>query len=302
MKNAGDFGSPATVLDPSAEQGLSGGGWDYAGRNIHFGIREHAMGSAANGMGAHGGVIPFTATFLVFADYMRPPIRLAAMSEVKVIFVFTHDSIAVGEDGPTHQPIEQLVSLRAIPKLVTIRPADANETADAWRVAMNLSGPCVLVFSRQDLPVLDRSGAWGTVADGAYILADAAGDPDVVLIGTGSEVELVVRAAALLEERGLRARVVSMPSWELFMQQDETYRERVLGPTGTPRVAVEAGATLGWDRFIGDRGAIVGIDRYGASGPGAEVLQHFGFTPEHVAATALRVLDQDDLASQIESA
>ena len=302
MKNAGDFGSPATVLDPSAEQGLSGGGWDYAGRNIHFGIREHAMGSAANGMGAHGGVIPFTATFLVFADYMRPPIRLAAMSEVKVIFVFTHDSIAVGEDGPTHQPIEQLVSLRAIPKLVTIRPADANETADAWRVAMSLSGPCVLVFSRQDLPVLDRSGAWGTVADGAYILADVAGDPDVVLIGTGSEVELVVRAAALLEERGLRARVVSMPSWELFMQQDETYRERVLGPTGTPRVAVEAGATLGWDRFIGDRGAIVGIDRYGASGPGAEVLQHFGFTPEHVAATALRVLDQDDLASQIESA
>ena len=177
MKGAGDFGSPAAVLDPSAEQGLSGGDWGYAGRNIHFGIREHAMGSAANGMAAHGGVIPFTATFLVFADYMRPPIRLAALSDLKVIFVFTHDSIAVGEDGPTHQPVEQLVSLRAIPKLVTIRPADANETADAWRVAMTLVGPCVLVFSRQDLPVLDRSGAWGTVADGAYIISGRGGRP-----------------------------------------------------------------------------------------------------------------------------
>ena len=163
------------------------------------------MGSAANGMAAHGGVIPFTATFLVFADYMRPPIRLAALSDLKVIFVFTHDSIAVGEDGPTHEPVEQLVSLRAIPKLVTIRPADANETADAWRVAMTLAGPCVLVFSRQDLPVLDRSGAWGAVANGAYIISGAEGDPDVVLIGTGSEVDLAVRAAALLARAG-RAR------------------------------------------------------------------------------------------------
>ena len=279
MKGAGDFGSPAAVLDPSAEQGLSGGDWGYTGRNIHFGIREHAMGSAANGMAAHGGVIPFTATFLVFADYMRPPIRLAALSDLKVIFVFTHDSIAVGEDGPTHQPVEQLLSLRAIPKLVTIRPADANETADAWRVAMTLDGPCVLVFSRQDLPVLDRSGAWGTVADGAYIISGAEGDPDVVLIGTGSEVDLAVRAAALLAEQGVRARVVSMPSWELFAQQDDAYRERVLGPAGTPRVAVEAGVTLGWERFVGERGAVVGIDRYGASGPGGEVLEHFGFTP-----------------------
>ncbi len=302
MKGAGDFESPAAVLDPSSEQGLSGGDWGYAGRNIHFGIREHAMGSAANGMAAHGGVIPFTATFLVFADYMRPPIRLAALSDLKVIFVFTHDSIAVGEDGPTHQPVEQLVSLRAIPKLVTIRPADANETADAWRVAMSLVGPCVLIFSRQDLPVLDRSGAWGTVADGAYIISGAEGDPDVVLIGTGSEVDLAVRAAALLGEQGLRARVVSMPSWELFAQQDDAYRERVLGPAGTPRVAVEAGATLGWERFVGERGAVVGIDRYGASGPGGEVLKHFGFTPERVAATALRVLGQEELAAKIETA
>jgi transketolase len=301
MKGAGDFEPPAAALDPNSEQGLSGGDWGYAGRNIHFGIREHAMGSSANGMAAHGGVIPFTATFLVFADYMRPPIRLAALSDLKVIFVFTHDSIAVGEDGPTHQPVEQLVSLRAIPKLVTIRPADANETAEAWRVAMSLVGPCVLIFSRQDLPVLDRSGAWGTVADGAYIISGAEGDPEVVLIGTGSEVDLAVRAAALLGEQGLRARVVSMPSWELFAQRDDAYRERVLGPAGTPRVAVEAGVTLGWERFVGERGAVVGIDRYGASGPGGEVLKHFGFTPQRVAATALRVLGQEELAAKIET-
>src|SRR3712207_1624181 len=279
MKGAGDFESPAAVIDPSAEQGLAGGGWGYAGRNIHFGIREHAMGSAANGMAAHGGVIPFTATFLVFADYMRPPIRLAALSDLKVIFVFTHDSIAVGEDGPTHEPVGQLASLRAIPKLVTIRPADANETADAWRVAMSLVGPCVLVFSRQDLPVLDRSGAWGTVADGAYIISDTEGDPDVVLIGTGSEVDLAVRAAGLLAERGLRARVVSMPSWELFAHKDDDYREGVLGPTGTPRVAVEAGAPLGWEGFVGERGAGGGIDPYGASGLGGGGLEHFGVAP-----------------------
>jgi len=263
-------------------------------------VREHAMGSTANGMAGHGGVIPFTATFLVFADYMRPPIRLAAISELKVIFVFTHDSIAVGEDGPTHQPVEQVLSLRAIPHLVTIRPADANETAEAWRVAMELAGPCVLVFSRQDLPILDQSHAEGGVANGAYILSNPEGEPDVVLIGTGSEVDLCVRAAALLAERGLTARVVSMPSWELFDQQSADYREHVLGPQGTARVAVEAGVTLGWDRYVGARGAVVGIDRFGASGPGADVLKHFGFTPEHVAATALRVLGQEPLAAQID--
>jgi transketolase len=167
---------------------------------------------------------------------------------------------------------------------------------------MSLVGPCVLVFSRQDLPVLDRSGAWGTVANGAYIITETEGDPDVVLIGTGSEVDLALRAAALLAEQGLRARVVSMPSWELFAQQDDAYRERVLGSTGTPRVAVEAGVTLGWDRFVGERGAVVGIDRYGASGPGGQVMKHFGFTPQRVAATALRVLGQDELAATIETA
>lgn len=299
MKNLGDFASTSVMIDPSAAQGGSGGDWGYAGRNIHFGIREHAMGSAANGMAAHGGVIPFTATFLVFADYMRPPIRLAAISKLKVIFVFTHDSVAVGEDGPTHQPVEQLLSLRAIPELVTIRPADANETAEAWKVAMTLDGPSVLVFSRQDLPILDRSDARGSAANGAYILSEPEGDPDVVLIGTGAEVDVAVRAAALLAEHGLLVRVVSMPSWELFDKQDPNFRAQVLGPTGMPRVAVEAGVTIGWDRYVGERGAVVGIDRYGASGPGGEVLKYFGFTPEHVAARALHLLGQEALAAEI---
>jgi transketolase len=299
MKGAGDFAAPGSILDSAAAQGLSGGAVGYAGRNIHFGIREHAMGSSANGMAAHGGVIPFTATFLVFADYMRPPIRLAAISKLKVIFVFTHDSIAVGEDGPTHEPVEQLFSLRAIPDLVVIRPADANEAAETWRVAMTRPGPCVLIFSRQDLPVLDRSAAWGSVANGAYVISGPDGDPDVVLIGTGSEVDLAVRAAAQLGERGVRTRVVSMPSWELFDEQDEAYKARVLGPAGTPRVAVEAGVTLGWDRYVGERGGIVGIDRYGASGPGAKVMAHFGFTPEHVVEAALRVLGLDALSAQV---
>ena len=194
-----------------------------------------------------------------------------------------------------------MLSLRAIPDLVTVRPADANETADAWRVAMTNDGPTVLVFSRQDLPMLDRADAWGGVANGAYILSDSAGDPDVVLIGAGSEVDLCVKAAEQLAQHGLRARVVSMPSWELFARQDDAYRARVLGPVGTPRVAVEAGVTIGWDRWVGERGAVVGIDRYGASGPGGQVLKHFGFTPERVAATALHVLGQDALAAQIAS-
>ena len=299
MKNLGDFEMPGSVPDVSREQGLTGGDWSYAGRNIHYGIREHAMGSIANGIAAHGGAIPFTATFLVFADYMRPPMRLAALSDLKVIFVFTHDSIAVGEDGPTHEPVEQLLSLRAIPDLVTIRPADANETAEAWQAAMEMNAPSVLVFSRQDLPILDRADASGSVSDGAYILSGPA-DPDIVLIGTGSEVDVAVQAAALLENQGVTARVVSMPSWELFGRKNAAYRESVLGPVGTARVAVEAGVTLGWDRWVGERGAVVGIDSYGASGPGSAVLKHFGFTAAHVAATALRVLGKDAQAIDID--
>jgi transketolase len=300
MKGAGDFQRPDGVPDPKAQQGLLGGEWGYGGRNIHFGIREHAMGSAVNGMAAHGGVIPFGATFLVFSDYLRPVLRLATLSRLKSIFVFTHDSIAVGEDGPTHEPVEHVASLRAIPGLTVIRPGDPNETVDAWRAVLAADGPTALVLSRQDLNVLDRSGATGGVANGGYVLADVDGGPDVVLIGTGSEVELAVLAGQTLAEHGIRARVVSLPSWELFDAQSEAYRRGVLGPVGTPRVSVEAGTTLGWCRYTGDRGTAIGIDTYGASGPGSEVLAHFGFTKERVTAAALRLLGRDDLAATVE--
>ncbi len=301
MKGGGDFG-PQPDPDPADIQGALGGGWNYDGRNIHWGIREHAMGSAVNGMAAHGGVLPFSATFLVFADYMRPPIRLAALSHYRSIFVFTHDSIAVGEDGPTHEPVEQLMSLRLIPGLTVIRPADANETAEAWKVAIeHRDGPVVLVFSRQDLAILDQSGARGSLDEGGYILQEPERRPDIVLIGTGSEVELAVKAAGLLADHDIAARVVSMPSWELFDRQPEHYRESVLGPDGTHRLSVEAGVTTGWQRYTGSHGASVGIDRFGASGPGAQVLEHFGFTKEHVAAAALHLLNRDAEARAVEA-
>jgi len=299
MKGAGDFQASAPA-DSDGHQGELGGEWGYGGRNIHFGIREHAMGSAVNGMAAHGGVIPFGATFLVFSDYMRPAVRLAALSHLKSIFVFTHDSIAVGEDGPTHEPVEHVMSLRTIPHLTVIRPGDPNETVEAWRAALTSDGPTALILSRQDLDVLDRSGATGDVAKGGYVLSDADGDPDIVLIGAGSELALCVMAHDLLAEHGVTARVVSLPSWELFEAQDATYRQQVLGSAGTPRLSVEAGTTLGWCRYTGERGASVGIDTYGASGPGAEVLAHYGFTKEHVAAEALRLLGRDDLADKVE--
>ena len=301
MKGGGDFQAPANVDISEIEiQGELGGPWGYAGRNIHFGIREHAMGSSVNGMAAHGGVVPFSATFLVFSDYMRPPIRLAALSHLHAIFVFTHDSIAVGEDGPTHQPVEQVMSLRLIPGLTVIRPADANETADAWRVALTLKTPSALIFTRQDLPILDRSGAKGDLFQGGYILVDTDGEPDIVLIATGSEVSLAVLARELLAEHGVAARVVSLPSWELFDQQPEDYRASVLGPEGTARLSIEAGTTIGWARYTGCNGASVGIDTFGASGPGSQVLAHFGFTKEHVAAEALRLLGRRDAAAEIE--
>jgi transketolase len=300
MKGAGDFQRPDGDPDPSVQQGLLGGPWGYKGRNIHFGVREHAMGAAVNGMAAHGGVIPFGATFLVFSDYMRPPVRLAALSHLQSIFVYTHDSIGVGEDGPTHEPVEQVMSLRAIPQLTVVRPADANETVDAWRIALTNAGPTALILTRQDLAILDRSGATGGVLQGGYILADADGTPDVVLIATGSEVELAVNARGLLAEHGVQARVVSLPCWELFDAQDASYREQVLGPDGTPRVSVEAGTTLGWCTYTGSRGANIGIDTFGASGPGADVLAHFGFTTQRVAAAALRLLGKDELARKIE--
>lgn len=300
MKGGGDFQPP---IAPGSEeiQGELGGDWGYDGRNIHWGIREHAMGSAVNGMAAHGGVIPFSATFLVFSDYMRPAIRLAALSQYNSIFVFTHDSIAVGEDGPTHEPVEQTMSLRLIPGLNVIRPADANETRDAWKIALTAGGPVLLVLSRQDLPILDTSRAHGSLAQGGYVLRDTEETPDIVLIGTGSEVALSLEAADLLKEHDIAARVVSLPSWELFDQQTEAYRESVMGPWTTPRLSVEAGVTTGWQRYTGPNGGSVGIDIYGASGPGAKVLEHFGFTREHVAASALRLLDRQKEADALDA-
>ncbi len=268
-----------------------------AGGNLHFGVREHAMGAIANGMACHGGVRPFTATFFCFADYMRPAIRLAALSELPVIFVFTHDSVGLGEDGPTHQPIEHLMSLRAMPNLAVLRPADANETAEAWRWAMlHHDGPVALVLTRQKLPVLDRSklAPAAGVACGAYTLADPAhGAPAAIIIATGSEVQVAVAAHALLAAEGIRTRVVSMPCWEAFQAQSQTYRDRVLPPAVTARVSIEAGVTFGWCRWIGAAGAAIGIDRFGASAPGEVTMQKFGFTAEHVAEVVRELVVSD---------
>ncbi len=269
-----------------------------AGRNIYFGVREHAMGAALNGMAAHGGVIPFGGTFLVFSDYNRPTIRLAAISEFHSIFVFTHDSVGLGEDGPTHQPIEHLMALRVMPEVTIIRPADANETAMAWKIAIeHREGPTLLALSRQAVPHLAGtagSGARG-VLRGAYVVSEAPGGsrPDAIIIATGSEVGVAVDAQALLAERGVRARVVSMPCWSIFEQQDQSYRDEVLPPQVRARVSVEAGVTLGWQKWVGDEGISIGIDgRFGASAPGRVVLEHLGFTPEHVAEQTLAVVER----------
>jgi transketolase len=265
----------------------------FGHRNLHFGIREHAMGAILNGMTLHGGIRPFGGTFLVFSDYMRPAIRLAALMEQPVIYVFTHDSVWVGEDGPTHQPVEHLLALRAIPGLVVLRPADANETAAAWVVALErTTGPTALLLSRQGLPVLKRAreiGAEG-VARGAYVLSDAGGEPPaVVIIATGGEVTLAIDAVSELAGRGIVARVVSMPSWELFAEQSEEYRNQIL-PAAVPRLAVEAGVTLGWRDIVGDTGAVIGIDRFGASAPGAEIAERFGLTVEAVVEKAVELV------------
>jgi transketolase len=266
----------------------------YANRNLRFGVREHAMGAIANGMTAHGGFIPYTATFLVFSDYMRPAIRLAALSELAPIFVFTHDSVGLGEDGPTHQPVEQIMSLRLIPHLEVIRPADANETAAAWRCAIqNRDHPTVLVFTRQNLPVLDVPviQAAAGVDRGAYVLADAPDSkPDVIVIGTGSEVHLALDAQKMLAEQGVGARVVSMPSWERFERQPQTYRDSVLLPGVTARIAIEAGVTNGWQKWVGSSGIVIGIDRFGASAPYKDIFQHLGLTPETIVEKTLTLL------------
>jgi transketolase len=292
LKGFGDFNPAATANVDT--QGSDSAGWSDGGRNLHFGVREHAMGAIVNGLAAHGGFIPYGATFLIFSDYMRPAIRLAALMGLHVVHVFTHDSVALGEDGPTHQPIEQLASLRAIPNLTLIRPADANETAVAWQVAVETrKRPVLFALSRQKLPTIDRTryASADGVRHGAYVLSDARdGKPDLILIATGSEVDLILAAAEQLQADGVAVRCVSMPSWDLFEAQPRSYRDKVLPPDVSARLAVEMGAIQGWRRYVGDDGDVLGIDHFGASAP-ADVLQReFGFTPENVVKRAKALL------------
>lgn len=298
LKGFGDF--QPSESGGAGTLGAVGGEWSYDGRNLAFGVREHAMGAAVNGLAAHGGMLPFSATFLVFSDYMKPAIRLGALSRLKAFYVFTHDSIAVGEDGPTHEPVEHLAGLRAIPGLTVIRPADANETADAWAFAVQHEGPTLFALTRQSVPHLDRGNAKEPgVSKGAYILSEAEGGaPDVILIGTGSEVSLCVKAREKLQGYGVKARVVSMPGWSLFAAQDEAYRESILPKSVKKRVTVEAGSSFGWRQWAGDEGIIIGIDRYGASAPGEECMKQFGFTAEHVTSAALRLVGRNQDADQ----
>jgi transketolase len=296
LKGQGDFESPKFTPPEGAPptQGMVGGPMGYGGRNIHFGIREHAMAGISTGMALHGGILPYAATFFTFSDYMRPSIRLAALSKAHVIYVWTHDSIALGEDGPTHQPVEQLASLRAMPDLMLLRPADANETVEAWKIAVaHTEGPVGLVLTRQKLPTLDRStlaSAAGT-AKGAYILADcAAGPPKLILIATGSEVSIALEAHNQLTREGVASRLVSMPCWDLFQAQPQSYKDMVLPPGVKARVSVEAGSTLGWERYVGLEGAIIGLNRFGASAPGEIVMRELGFTPEHIVKVAKSIL------------
>jgi transketolase len=283
-------GSNRTTLKGLGDFGFG----DNQGRNIHFGVREHAMAAMVNGIALHGGLIPFGATFFNFSDYMRPSLRLAALMGVHSTFIFTHDSIGLGQDGPTHQPVEQLTSLRAMPNMTVFRPADANETAAAWRVSIGLPGPVAFVLTRQALPVLDlkQFSVHAGVAKGAYILLDDP-HPDVVLVATGSEVQLALEAArGALAKSGTRVRVVSMPSWELFAKQSVEYQDSVL-PRDIPTLAIEAGATLCWYKWVGRTGDIIGLDHFGASAPGEIVMDKLGFNVDHVVRRALRLLHQE---------
>jgi transketolase len=287
LGGAADLTESTKTIFPDSERFVAG----KPGRNIFFGVREHAMGAAVNGLAAHGGIVcPYGSTFLQFADYMRGSIRLSALMGLHVAWVFTHDTVGLGEDGPTHQPVEHFAALRAIPGLVVLRPCDAHETVEAWRVILeDLEGPGVLILSRQDLPVLDReSGEFAPsagVAKGAYVLSDAE-DAEAIIIATGSEVEV---ALAAREELDIPVRIVSMPSWELFEAQDDDYQESVL-PVDLPTVSVEAGVRQGWERYAD---ATVSIDRFGASAPGGTVLAELGITPENVAATVRELFDDD---------
>jgi transketolase len=292
LKGQGDFNPPSTPVEDT--EGSDVAGWSRAGRNLHFGVREHAMGAIVNGLAAHGGFIPYGSTFLIFSDYMRPPIRLAALMGLHVVHVYTHDSLALGEDGPTHQPIEQLAALRAIPLLSVIRPADANETAVAWKVAVETRDrPVLLALTRQDVPTLDRS----RMADaeglrrGAYVLGDSGNAvPALILIASGSEVGLIVAAAERLRAGGTAVRCVSMPSWDLFDAQPEAYRDEVLPPKVGARLAVELGVAQGWHRYVGTDGAVLALDRYGASAPAKVVLERYGFTVDAVVERARALL------------
>lgn len=291
------FGGSAD-LAPSTKTWLTGVpsfDSDPAGRNVHFGVREHAMGAIVNGLAYHGGFIPYGATFLVFSDYMRPPIRLAALSHLGSITVFTHDSIGVGEDGPTHQPIEHLAALRAIPNLLVLRPADANEVREAWKATIvHRRRPTALVLTRQNLPTLDRSrfAPASELHKGAYILADLGdGKPEIILMATGSEVALIVDAGQRLAEKGVSVRLVSFPSWELFAEQDAAYRDEVLPPDVTRRLAVEAGVAQGWYQWVGSRGRVLALDRFGASAPATDVFENLGITATHVMEMAGKLLD-----------
>jgi transketolase len=281
-------------MNAGDKQGAVKGVWGYAGRNLYFGVREHGMGAILNGLAAHGSTVPFGATFLIFSDYMRPPIRLAALMGLHVIYVFTHDSIALGQDGPTHQPVEQLAGLRALPGLTVIRPGDANETAVAWRVALETRNrPVASVLTRQDVPTLDRSqcAAADGLRQGAYVLTDAPdGKPDVILIASGSEVGLIMAARQRLQDQKVQARVVSMPSWELFDLQPKSYRDQVLVPAIHARLAVEGGVSQGWHRYVGDHGDVLSVERFGASAPGDVVMREYGFTVDNVCKRALALL------------
>jgi len=292
LKNLGDFNPP--VVPNEDTEGSDGGGWSYAGRNLHFGVREHAMGAIVNGLAAHGGFLPYGSTFLIFSDYMRPAIRLAALMGLHVVHVFTHDSIALGEDGPTHQPVEQLASLRAIPNLTVIRPGDANETAVAWKVAVESKNhPVLLVLTRQDVATLDR-GRYASadgLRQGAYVLTDAQdGKPALILLASGSEVGLILAAAERLQGEGVAVRCVSMPSWELFDAQPQSYRDQVLPPDVPARLAVELGVAQGWYRYVGAHGDMLGVERFGASAPADVLLREYGFSVDNVVARAKALL------------
>jgi transketolase len=291
IKGFGDFEHPE--MPKQGVQGMVGGEWGYSGRNVHFGVREHAMGALTTGMAIHGGFIPYAATFLVFSDYMRPPIRLAALSEARVIYIFTHDSIGVGEDGPTHQPIEHLMNLRAIPNLTVIRPADAAETVEAWGVAlMKTNGPTAIICTRQGVPVLDRleCGPAQGLRRGGYILWQSGSNPEAILIGTGSETHIALDAGKQLADEGVNIRVVSLPSWEIFDKQPAEYREDILPSSVRVRVAVEAGIKLGWEHYVGLEGAVIGMEGFGASAPAQVLYEKFGITAEQVAHAARGLL------------